>query len=477
MSLTSLRFLYFLAAVIAVCFIFPRKLRNPILLVASLFFYWSWKPWALAILIFSLGSSYVLALLIEQSRKNAAGGAPSRRAKILFAFSIVLQVTLLCLFKYLTPLELGKLSLVMPLGISFYSFQIIAFLSDVYMGKTKAERNIIDWALFVSFFPKIIEGPIERSGFLAQLKEPPSFRWEVFRLGAVQFLWGLFVKLVIAGRLAAVYGHVDLFYIHMEGYQLLVGMIAYSLQLYTDFSAYTSMASGVARMLGYELSANFAQPYFATGIKDFWRRWHISLSSWLRDYIYIPLGGSRCSRGRKYLNVLVTFLVSGIWHGASWNFIVWGLLHGILQLLEDMLKPLSDRICARLKLDRSSFSHRLLVSVWTFALVSVLWLFFWRESLKSVLDYLIWTCHFKNCLEIFEGGLVRLGLDAGDLFILGVGLTLFTCRSVMAERGVDYKTRLFQKSPWVRMGFYWIQLLLIDFSFNLNVKEFVYAAF
>lgn len=477
MSLTSLRFLYFLAAVIAACFILPRRLRNPILLAASLYFYWAWKPWALGVLAFSVTSSYILALLIEKARENPPKGAGPRRGKVLFVFSVILQAALLCLFKYLTPLELGKLPLVMPLGLSFYSFQIIAALSDVYTGKAKAERNLIDWALFVSFFPKIIEGPIERTGFLAQLKEPPAFQWETFRLGAVRFLWGIFVKLVITERLALVSAHIDSYYIYMEGYLLAVGIVAYSLQLYTDFAAYTSMARGAAGMLGYGLSENFARPYFAAGIRDFWRRWHISLSSWLRDYIYIPLGGSRCSRGRKYLNVLVTFLVSGIWHGASWKFAVWGLLHGILQVMEDLLRPLTDRLCVTLHVDKTAFSHRLLASLWTFALVSVLWLFFWRESPKSVLDYLTWTCRFKNYPEIFEGGLMLLGLTHFDFAVLAVSLGMFTCRSVMAERGCDCTAWLFRQGLWARMAFYWTQLLLIAFSVSSSAKEFVYAAF
>ena len=472
MSLTSLRFLYFLAAVIAVCLILPRRLRNPILLAASLYFYWAWKPWALAVLAFSVTSSYVFAIAMEKAR-----AASQQRGKVLFVFSIILQVVLLCLFKYLTPLELGKLSLVMPLGLSFYTFQIIAASSDVYAGKAKAERNFIDWALFVSFFPKVIEGPIERTGFLSQIKNPPAFRWETFREGTVRFLWGIFVKLVITERLALVSAHIDNCYIDMEGYLLAVGIVAYSLQLYTDFYAYTSMARGAAGMLGYSLSANFCQPYFAAGIKDFWRRWHISLSSWLRDYIYIPLGGSRCSRGRMFLNVLVTFLVSGLWHGATWNFVVWGVLHGILQVAEDLFRPVRDRLCAALHVDKTAFSHRLLASLWTFAIVSVLWLFFWRESPKSVLDYLTWTCHFKNYPEIFEGGPMLLGLTHFDFAVLTVALGMFTCRSVMAERWCDCLSWLFCQGLWLRMTFYWSQLLLIAFSVSSSAKEFVYAAF
>ena len=187
MSLTNLHFLSFLATVIAACFILPHRLRNPILLAASLNFYWSWNFWTMAVLAFSVVSSYVLAIFIEEAKADSPW-----RGKVLFVISIILQVTLLCLFKYLTPLELGNFSLVMPSGLSFYSFQIIAALSDVYTGKARAERNLIDGTLFVSFFSKIIEEPIERTDFLVQLKQPPTFRWEVFRLGAVQFLWGIF---------------------------------------------------------------------------------------------------------------------------------------------------------------------------------------------------------------------------------------------------------------------------------------------
>ena len=174
---------------------------------------------------------------------------------------------------------------------------------------------------------------------------------------------------------------------------------------------------------------------------------------------------------------MVTFLVSGIWHGASWKFAVWGLLHGILQVMEDLIRPARDRLCAVLKVDRASFSHRLLASLWTFALVSVLWLFFWRESPRSVLDYLTWTCRFKNYPEIFEGGLMQLGLDYFDMTVLVISLGMFTCLSVMAERGVDCKEWLFRQGLWARTGFYWTQLLLIAFSVSSSAKEFVYAAF
>ena len=473
MSLTSLRFLYFLAAVTALNFLLPRVARKPLLLFASCYFYWSWKQQhrAVAVLAFSVVSSYILAIAIERNRTHP------RRGRMLFACSIILQVALLCFFKYLTPMKLGTLSIVMPLGFSFFAFQIIAFLSDVYTGKVRAERNFIDWALFISFFPKIIEGPIERAGFLTQLKNPPGFRWETFREGALRFFWGLFIKLVITERLALVPAHIDSYYIYMEGYQLIAGLAAYSLQLYTDFAAYTCMARGMAGMLGYGLTGNFVQPYFATGIKDFWRRWHISLSSWLRDYIYIPLGGSRCSRCHKYLNVMATFLVSGIWHGATWNFVVWGLLHGLLQVAEDMLAPVGKWLCNRLKIDKTAFSHRLLVSLWTFALVSVLWLFFWRDSPGRVLDYVNWCLHLKNLPEIFEGGLLRLGLDGRNMFILCAGLTLFTGHSVMAERGTDCMAWLSRQGLWLRLPFYWTMMLLLACSVTSSAKEFVYGAF
>ena len=237
------------------------------------------------------------------------------------------------------------------------------------------------------------------------------------------------------------------------------------------------MARGIAGMLGYKLSGNFCQPYFARSIKDFWRRWHISLSSWLRDYIYIPLGGSRCSRRRKYLNVMVTFLVSGIWHGATWNFVVWGLLHGLLQVAEEVLAPLASKAYDRLGVDRTAFSHKIVRVVRTFALVSVLWLFFWRESPKSVLDYLVWCAHLKNIPEIFEGGLLRLGLNLSDMTILLVALAIFSCRSVMAERGTDCMGWLLRQGLWVRLALYWTMMFLLALSVNSNAKEFVYAAF
>ena len=473
MPITSLRFLRFFATVLAAAFLLPKRLRNTALLAASCYFYYTYMPRGLAALAFSSLSSYLLAIAIERAREGGRG----RRAKLLFIAAIAMQVALLCFFKYMPPVKLANISIIMPLGFSFYSFQILASLADVYMGRTRAERNFIDWSLFVSFFPKVIEGPIERSGFLSQLKSPPPFKWEAFREGTLRFFWGLFVKLVITQRLAVITEQVANLYIYMEGYQLAVGMLAYSLQLYTDFAAYSCMARGAGRMLGYELSGNFFQPYFATSIKDFWRRWHISLSSWLRDYIYIPLGGSRCPSWRRYLNVLATFLVSGIWHGASFKFVLWGLAHGLLQLAEGLLQPLGDRICTKLKVNRSSFSHRALLTLKTFLLVSVLWLLFFRDSARSAFDYLSWCLHFKNYPEIFEGGLLGFGLGVFDLTVLAIALGIFACHSVMAEKGTDCMEWLLRQGLWLRLGVYWTLMLLLAFSVTSSAKEFVYAAF
>lgn len=225
-----------------------------------------------------------------------------------------------------------------PVGISFFTFQAVGYMLDVYQGKTKAEKNLLDYLLFVSFFPQVTSGPISTANeLLPQIKVTHSFDYEQGKLGLKFLLWGMFVKLVVADRLGLFVDTVYANYIHYNGGTCFVASVFYTLQIYCDFAGYSLMAIGIARTLGFNLPDNFRRPYFATSITDFWKRWHISLTRWLTQHIYIPMGGNRCSKARNYWNIFVTFLVSGIWHGANWTFIVWGCIHGVLKVIEKAL--------------------------------------------------------------------------------------------------------------------------------------------
>jgi D-alanyl-lipoteichoic acid acyltransferase DltB (MBOAT superfamily) len=234
--------------------------------------------------------------------------------------------------------SLPGLNWAIPVGISFFTFQAVGYLLDVYYGRVKAENNLLDYLLFVSFFPQVMSGPISKADeLLPQIKGSHSFDYEQARKGLQYLLWGMFLKVVVADRIGVYVDTVYANYHYYNGITCFLASVFYSFQIYTDFAGYSLMSISLARLLGFNLINNFRQPYFSVGITDFWRRWHISLSRWLKDYVYIPLGGSRCSKLRCYCNILVTFLVSGIWHGANWTFILWGLLHGLSQVIEKSL--------------------------------------------------------------------------------------------------------------------------------------------
>ena len=256
-----------------------------------------------------------------------------------------------------------------PVGISFFTFQAVGYMLDVYHGRVKAEKNLLDYVLFVSFFPQVTSGPISTAeDLMPQIKATHTFDYEQGKQGLKQLLWGMFIKVVIADRLGLFVDKVYANYIHYSGATCFVASVFYTLQIYCDFAGYSLMAIGIARTLGYNLIDNFRRPYLAVSITDFWKRWHISLTRWLTRQVYIPLGGSRCSKPRTYWNILVTFLVSGIWHGANWTFILWGVMHGVLQIIEKAL--------GWQKYEGKNWAVRTVRIAVTFLLVSFAWVFF-----------------------------------------------------------------------------------------------------
>ena len=327
----------FFAIILAVYYILPHKFRWGLLLLASVVFYASadWKM--LALIGGSILVSYIAGLKIEQAENE-------KQKKVWMAGCIILLVAILMLFKYFGFFAdvignmLGATSfvfnLVMPLGISYYTFKIISYLVDIYKGKIDAEKHLGYYALYVSFFPQILCGPIERADyFIPQLKYGCKFEDKLAAEGLERIIIGLFKKLAIADRLALYVGTVFDAPTAYPGLASIMAVAFYTIQIYCDFSGYSDMAIGMAQMLGIRTRENFNYPYFSRSIKEFWSRWHISLSSWLRDYIYIPLGGNRKGKMRKHLNTLAVFLVSGIWHGSSLSFVFWGALHGFWNMI------------------------------------------------------------------------------------------------------------------------------------------------
>ncbi|MBP3784353.1 MAG: MBOAT family protein [Butyrivibrio sp.] len=364
--------------------------------------------------------------------------------------------------------RLTGLSWIVPVGLSFYTLQMVAYLVDIYKGKVTAQRNIFKFALFASFFPQIIQGPIPRYEALSgQLYEGNEFDFDEFVGGLQLILWGFFLKFMIADKAGVVVNTVfDDYASYAGGYVLFAGVL-YSLQLYADFLACTTLAQGVSQMFGIRLSDNFERPYFATSIKDFWRRWHISLSSWLRDYVYIPLGGSRKGAFRKYLNVVITFAVSGLWHGDSVKFVFWGLLHAFYQIAE---RPL-DKVKVPVILRRLG----------TFVLAMIGWIIFRADSLDSSFAMLKSMVTVWNPQIWTDGSLLELGLGGAEMVVLGVSLLALLVVSCMQERGVKVRDLVSSMNVAFRWVIYllaiWAIWIFGTYGFGFNASDFIYGGF
>lgn len=349
MLFNSFEFLIFFPVVCLIYFILPSlKSRNIWLLIASYYFYMCWKPIYALLIMGSTLITYVCGIYVEQLRSK-----PSRQ-RLILTLSLLINFGILFLFKYYNFInesifsfldwlhikwDVPNLDVLLPVGISFYTFQAVGYTIDIYRGKLPAEKNFFTYALFVSFFPQLVAGPIERAtNLLPQFHQKHTFNYNNAIEGVKLMLWGFFMKLCIGDMLS---GYVDAVYNNVpnhNGTSLLLATILFTFQIYCDFGGYSNIAIGAAKFMGYSLMENFHRPYFALSIKDFWRRWHISLSSWFADYVYIPLGGNRVKYSRHLLNLLITFLVSGIWHGANWTFVLWGAIHGTYLIIENVLR-------------------------------------------------------------------------------------------------------------------------------------------
>jgi alginate O-acetyltransferase complex protein AlgI len=405
----TLDFLGFFCLVFAVYWALPqRRLRLVWLFVASLYFYMSWNPWLVSLVLFSASVDYVAALQLERLTRTW-----QRRA--LLCASITTNLGLLAFFKYAnfflasaytvegwlggTPSR-RFLDIVLPLGISFYTFETISYIVDVYRGRARAVRNPLEYAVFILFFPHLVAGPIVRPrDFLPQLKRRHFFNWDRLQLGVQFFLLGLFKKTVLADNLVSVLDPVFASPAAYGSAACWLAVLAYSAQIYLDFSGYSDMAVGLAHALGFRLPMNFNMPYLAGNVTEFWRRWHISLSSWLRDYLFIPLGGSRGSTWQTCRNLMLTMLLGGLWHGASWTFVAWGALHGLLLTGHKLLPAWRWR---------ASPAFRPIAVATTFLSVCIGWVFFRAQTFgdaATILRHLFWpadglTLATAQCLTV-----------------------------------------------------------------------------
>lgn len=398
MLFNSFEFLLFFPAVTVGYFVLPQRARWAWLLAASCFFYMVFKWEYILILAFTIAVDYVAGILIE----NAEG----RRRKQMLVLSLVANIGVLALFKYfnflaVTVEDIGAVfnggqrpfdimtSLVLPVGLSFHTFQSMSYTIEVYRHKQKAERHAGIFALYVMFYPQLVAGPIERpQNLLHQMREHHAFDYQRVTDALKLMAWGFFMKIAIADRLApavnALFADPD----KVPGPGLVIGAVLFAFQIYCDFAGYSNIAIGSAKAMGFTLMRNFDRPYFAKGIGEFWARWHISLSTWFRDYLYIPLGGNRVSRPRWLVNIFIVFMVSGLWHGANWTFVIWGALHGLYRVAEILTERARNRAVAALRLDRAPVVWGLARSLGVFALVTLAWVFFRARSLPDALSYL-----------------------------------------------------------------------------------------
>ena len=500
MQFNSLHFMIFFPVVLAVYFIVPKKLRYIWLLGASYYFYMSWNAEYAILIAFSTVLTFLCGILIDQFSKNE-GEKWKILQKITLFSGIAINLAILFLYKY-TGFALDNInavlsafgidaveenfSILLPVGISFYTFQALGYVIDVYRKDVAAEYNLFRYALFVSFFPQLVAGPIERSGnLMKQLKEVHTIKlWNYERIvrGAAVMMWGFFLKVIVADRAAAIANNVFENYYAMGTFELVTGVVFFAIQIYCDFASYSTIAQGAAQIMGFTLMDNFDTPYFALSIKEFWRRWHISLSTWFRDYLYIPLGGNRKGTARKYINTMIVFLVSGLWHGADWTYIVWGGLHGAYQVIGAVTKPAKEKLYKKLGFKTQSTSIRLCQMLSTFALTCLAWIFFRADSIGAAFDYIVRMVTHLNPWAITPGVIYNLGLDRQEMNILLISVAvLFFVDYMKRRKNIRFENLTDNQVFWVRGAVIFILLFVViifgAYGYSFDAQEFIYFQF
>ena len=493
MSLLSLSYILFLIIGMIVYFNIPKKGQWVVLLLMGMFFYALNTPKGSVFLLLSIMTTYLFGRYCDKLQASMGDAGTEgvqvlkKKKKRMLIFTLSLNLLLLLVLKVFIKLPwmsgtIGqRLGVFVPLGISFYTLQLIAYMVDVYKEKIHPEKNLLRFALFASFFPQILQGPIPRYQQLEpQFKEEHKFDYVVFTDSLMLMLWGYFQKMVIADNAAIVVNRVFGEYQTYQGFYVVLAAFLYSIQLYADFSGCVNIAKGSAGLFGIQLVDNFQHPYFSCSIKEFWGRWHMSLSSFLKDYIYIPLGGNRKGTFRKYVNLLLTFTVSGVWHGAGLTFLVWGFLHGMYQILEDVCKPWLTKLMNKMKVNMQTYSFRLFLQIKTFVLVAVAWVFFRADSVRQALFMLKSVVTGWNQYVLFDESIYLLGLNGKEFRMLIVSICILWLVGFLQERMKLRET--FRKQNLV---FQWSVLLLGIFAVLIfgvygpgyDATQFIYGNF
>jgi D-alanyl-lipoteichoic acid acyltransferase DltB (MBOAT superfamily) len=487
MLFNSIHFLFFFAIMATLYFALPYRFRWALLLVASYIFYMSLKP---AYILFIT----ILTLIIYYAGLQMGRTEIKSKRKKFLILAVLVNFGFLFMFKYYEFLnhsfkvifehyhlsyEIPALHFILPVGISFYTFKSLSYAIDVYRGDKSPEKHLGYFALYVAFFPQLLAGPIERATrFLPQLYEKFDFDYPRVTRGLKLMLWGLFQKMVIADNLATLVDSVYNDPTHHQGISLILATLFFAFQIYCDFSGYSDIAIGAAQVLGIKTMDNFNRPYFSISIPEFWGRWHISLSTWFRDYFYIPMGGNRVAIPRWYANLFIVMLICGFWHGANWTFVVWGGLHGIYLVFSAFTQNIREKVHKVIGFDRIPRLHHYLKVLVTFCLVCFAWIFFRANSISDAL-YIIshlftgWEGIFN--FDVFKN--IPLWKPLKFELMVGVpSIGVLTVVHLLQSRGSVIQ-KLSQKPIWIRWSVYYFIILSILLFGNFGSKQFIYFQF
>ena len=459
-----------------------NKYRNLFLLIVSYLLYMNWKPAFAIVLLGVTLVTYLGGRFLESNGERVT--IKSKRVRLVWLFALLGLLPLLG-FKYYNFLndsisaglasvglhfEMPGLNWAVPVGISFFTFQAVGYLLDVYHQRINPEKNFLLYALFVSFFPQITSGPISTaSSLIPQFKRPHTFNYDQAVAGLRMLLWGLFLKVAIADR-AGVY--VDTVYSDISKFPAINCALAsflYTIQIYCDFAGYSLLAIGIAKLLGFDLINNFERPYLAASVTEFWKRWHISLTKWLTTHVYINLGGNRCSKAKQYFNIMITFLVSGLWHGANWTFVIWGALHGFFQIIEKAL--FGERLKVELKRSSYHISLLRLVRIFaTFSIVSIAWIFFRMPTVEQAFSMIL------KIGSVFQGELTYSGEGIETLAYLPLVITPLFFYDFAKEFKPHILSNL-ESHIVIRWGIYLLLIAIIMLLGVVDGSQFIYVSF
>lgn len=487
MLFNSWQFLIFFPLVTILYFILPHRFRWFLLLSASCFFYMAFIPIYILILAATIITDYFAGIFIEKTN--------GRQRLLFLLLSIIANVAFLSFFKYFNFLNhniaflarlihwnypISSLMIILPIGLSFHTFQAMSYTIEVYRGKQKAEKNIGIFALYVMFYPQLVAGPIERpQNLIHQFYEKHYFEYQRVTDGLKLMTWGMFKKIVIADKLAILVNQVYNNPTDYTGLSLIIATVFFAFQIYCDFSGYSDIAIGSAQVMGFKLMDNFKRPYFSKSISEFWRRWHISLSSWFRDYLYISIGGNRVSRIMWQFNIFLTFVLSGLWHGANWTFVIWGALNGFYLIFSQLTKRAREKIVYILHIDRLPVFYKLSQVAVTFSLICFAWIFFRARNVNEAF-YIVTHIFdgFGSILNMNETmvSIARLGFGRFDYLVVLSSIGFMEGVHLIQRRG-KIRRIVSEKPAWVRWTFYYLLILWILLFGVFNKSQFIYFQF